>query len=260
MFLARLVENAPLYFLITARIFAFLAVIPVFSSTAIPTLVRIGIAGCTAVVIFPTLLSYPLPSDGVGFFLVLVGEVLIGLIGGFFVYIIFSAFLLAGGFLSLPMGFSASQVFDPLGELEVPLVGQFFNTMAVYVFVVSDGLRRAFFVSTINSFNSFRAADLAIVRDDVFQFLLRGFYDVFVYSLTLALPFLAVLFLTSISMGLLAKAAPQMNLLILGFPISIGISYLLLFLFAGTLLSVFSNIFTVMIDQLGGLYQLRETG
>lgn len=78
------------------------------------------------------------------------------------------------------------------------------------------------------------------------------------YSLTLALPFLAVLFLTSLSMGLLAKAAPQMNLLILGFPISIGISYILLFLFAGTLMALFANIISWIIEQLGVFYQ--QTG
>ncbi len=256
MFIARLAENAPLYFLIVARIFAFLAVVPIYSSGAMPTLVRIVLAATTAVVLFPILEPYPLPTDGLGYILIMTGEILIGLIGGFFVYILFSIFLLVGGFLSLPMGFSASQVFDPLGEIEIPLVGQLFNTIAIYIFIVSDGLRQVFFVSIINSVNSLRAIDLALYRGDALEFLLTGFFKLFVYSLTLALPFLAVLFLTSLSMGLLTKAAPQMNLLILGFPISISISYVLLFLFAGTLMAMFANIMSWIVDQLGVFYQI----
>lgn len=177
MFLARLAEDAPLYFLIVARIFAFLAVIPIFSSGAVPTLVRIVLAACSAVVLFPILEPYPLPGDGLSYVLIMIGEVVIGLIGGFFVYILFSVFLLAGGFLSLPMGFSASQVFDPLGEIEIPLVGQFLNTIALYVFIVSDGLQQAFFISIMKSVNTLRAIDLVMIRSDILEFLLQAFLN-----------------------------------------------------------------------------------
>ena len=74
--------------------------------------------------------------------LLVLGEVGIGLLIGFLLNLIFSAFQLAGQFFSLQMGFSASEVFDPLSQVEIPLMGEFLNLIAMLVFLTTSGMSK----------------------------------------------------------------------------------------------------------------------
>ncbi len=73
--------------------------------------------------------------------LVVAGEVLIGLTLGFLLSMIFAVFQTAGQFFSLQMGFGASEVFDPLAQVELPLMGELLNLVALLVFISRLGHR-----------------------------------------------------------------------------------------------------------------------
>ena len=72
--------------------------------------------------------------------------------------------------------------------------------------------------------------------------ILRSMTILFEQALIIAFPVLGVLLLISVSMGLLAKAAPQMNLLMLGFPIKISMAFLMLFLAMPFLMEAFNRV------------------
>src|SRR5512147_2149526 len=128
--------NFQLYLIIIFRIYAMLQTAPLFSSGSVPQVAKMGICLFTAVVLFPGVQQrgYALPEDFLSYGLLLVGEALIGIIIGFFLTLIYSAFQVAGELFSLQMGFGASEVFDPLAQIEIPILGQFFNLVAMYVF------------------------------------------------------------------------------------------------------------------------------
>lgn len=250
-----LAENAPVYFLVFTRIFLFLSIAPLLSSQAVPVLARLVLAGSVALVIIQSMSPYPIPDTGLGYVLLLMGEGLLGIIGGFFVVILLSVFQLAGQYLSLPMGFSASQVLDPLAQVEIPLVGQFFNLLAMSVFLSTEGIRRLFFIALKNSFESLRAVDIAGITEDIAFFMVKGLASLFVQSLIISLPIMSILFLVMISLGLVAKSAPQMNVLILGFPISIGVSYIIILLLMPALMMAFSAVIDWTLHNLGFFFE-----
>ena len=132
-----LVANFRVFLLVFARTTALVEVAPITSSQAVPQIAKVGLSLFTSVAVFPWVLSsgYPLPDNVVDFFLLVVGEALIGIVLAFFVNLIFTAFQVGGQFFSLQMGFGASEVFDPLAQVEIPLVGQFFNVGAMFVFL-----------------------------------------------------------------------------------------------------------------------------
>ena len=142
-----------LILLIAARILAMIETAPLLSTESIPQVAKVALAGLTAFLVFPSVQAsgYAIPADGGEYALLLVGEALIGVIMGFFLTILFSAFAMAGQFFSLQIGFSASETYDPLSEVEIPVMGQFLNLIAMFVFVSNDGFQKLFMAKLLSS-------------------------------------------------------------------------------------------------------------
>jgi flagellar biosynthetic protein FliR len=254
-----LVLNFQILLLIFARIMAMVVTAPLLSSAAIPPLARAGFAMFVAAAVLPWVAEagYPVPEVAVQYFLLIVGEVFLGLLMGFFLQLIFAAFQVAGQFFSLQMGFGASQVFDPLAQIQIPLMGQFINIMAMFVFLTVAGFQKLLLVGVMRSFQLVKAYDLVTGREYLFTLLLRSLGKLFGQALTISFPILGTLLLVSVTMGLLAKAAPQMNLLMMGFPLAIGTAFTVLILAMPFLVSAFVRIiegsFESLLEILGRL-------
>ena len=233
--LNEILSQAPVFLLIFARIFAMLLVLPMFSMRSASRVAKVALAGYMAFFIFGTCdLSYYLPyiaQDGsfsMEYFLILIGEVLIGIILGFFITMIFSAFSTAGQFLAFQMGFSAASSYDSLSQVENPLMGQFFNLIAMLVFMQTHWFQKLFLQGLVTSFSSLNAISIVQSTESIVKFVLSGLSSLFIDALVISLPVMGSLFLISICTGLLTKAAPQMNLLSEGFPIMIMLAFVII--------------------------------
>ncbi len=250
--LDELVAGAQLFFLLFVRIIAMIMFAPLLSSGSIPRIAKIGLALLSASLVFPMVQAsgYLIPDSGLAYAMIAIGEAMIGIIMGFILAIIYAAFQTAGQMFSLQMGFGASQVFDPLAQIEIPLLGQFLNLVAMFVFVFTQGFQKIFLTGVYYSFQSVRAVDLVLLRDDLLMTMLRSLSELFQNALIIAFPILGTLFLIQIVMGLLGKAAPQMNLLVMGFPISIGVAFLIILVTIPFLMESFDRLIGVGFDHL----------
>jgi flagellar biosynthetic protein FliR len=226
-----LVTNIRLFLLVFFRIIAMVELAPLLSSSSIPQLAKVGMSFFIAAAVFPSVLatSPQIPPGALDYGLLVLGEVGIGLLIGFLLNMIFAAFQLAGEFFSLQMGFSASMVFDPQSQVEVPLMGEFLNIIAMLVFITTTGMSKFLLVGVQRSFQYLRAMDLVTHREGIISLLINGLAGLFQSALTISFPILGTLLLVSVALGLLARAAPQMDILTTGFPVSIGVSFILLF-------------------------------
>lgn len=242
--LNELVANAELLFLIAARVLAMVETAPLLSGEGIPQVAKISLAGFAAAAVMPWVreAGYPVPTEAAAYVGAIAGEVMIGIITGFFLTVVYSAFTTSGQFFSLQMGFSASETYDPLAQTEIPVVGQFLNLIAMFVFVTASGFQRLFVLGVTNSFRSMRVADLLSNRDDWYAYVAGSVGSLFLNALTLAFPIFGTLLLVSVTMGLFAKAAPQMNLLTESFPISILLAFLVMVLAMPYMIEAFSRL------------------
>jgi flagellar biosynthetic protein FliR len=220
----------PVFLLIAVRALAMIETAPLLSSEANPQAARIALAAFTAYAAFPTALSYPdeLPPFDLTFLFLVIGEAVIGIIVGFFMTLIFSAFSTAGQFFSLQMGFGASETFDPLAQIENPLMGQYLNLVAMLVFLSVGGFRELFLGGFWASLRSVSVLSLIAGRDPILGMLLAGLSRLFLDAMVISMPILGALFLTTLATGLISKAAPQINILTEGFPISITVAFILI--------------------------------
>jgi flagellar biosynthetic protein FliR len=244
MVLETIAQNAPVFFLIFVRIYALLRIAPITSSQAIPGIARTAMTFFVSFTVFPSVVAagYLVPESTMGFFLLAVGEMLIGILTALFLVVVFAVFQLAGQFFSLQMGFGASQVFDPMAQIQIPLVGQFLNIIAMMVFVMSGGLQKIFLHGVMGSFEALTALDIAGARGDLYELVVAGLPMLFSQALILSFPILGTLFLLQVTMGLFGKAAPQMNLLMLGFPMAIGVAFLVILFILPFLVQAFEMV------------------
>ena len=248
--------------LVLARVLAMVQVAPLLSSGAIPQVGKIGLALFVAMVALPGVVAagYPLPASGLQYGLLLVGEALLGVLLGFMVYLAFAALRLAGQFISLPVGFGIAGLLDPLSGQQSPMLSQMFSLLALLVFLSVGGLHRLLLVGVAGSFQALRAADLVIGLEAgalrgaglLLQRAVGSLARLFSTALAIALPIFGALLLVSTALALLARAAPQMNLLMLGMPVSLGAALVLLLLTLPLLLAAAAAV----VD--GGFVELRR--
>jgi len=204
-----------------------IVIAPFFSSGVIPLRIKGLISFLVALVIFPVIASkgYDVSGNMGQYYLMVIREVAIGLYIGFLVSIVFSAFQLSGQYFAVQIGFGISEVLDPIGQVSVPLIGQLKNLIGLLVFLALDG--HHFLLEAI--YRSYELAPVIsvdkAVSGQLLKYLMHSFSGMFVIALKIALPVLGTIFLISVSMGVLAKAAPQMNIMMLGFPFKIIVAF-----------------------------------
>ena len=248
--LDQIVARAPMYFLVAVRCFALVMTLPFFSIRTVPRRAKLAFAGYMAYLLFPHVdFSAYLPfvrsggSFSLEYVLLAAGEGLLGMITGFYVTMIFAAFSTAGQFFAFNMGFSASEVYDALSQVENPLMGQFFNLIAMLIFLQNDWALRLFSQALVSSFDALNAFSVVSEGGRLVSFMLKGLTKLFSDAFIISLPLIGVLVLISVSMGILSKAAPQMNLISEGFPLMILTAFLLIFLLMPHLCEFFIHSF-----------------
>ncbi|MDR0456720.1 MAG: flagellar biosynthetic protein FliR [Treponema sp.] len=275
--LQNILNYGPVFLLIAARAIAMIETAPLLSSDAIPQAAKLALAGFTAFAVMPTAAVFAVEMTTAGaagvsgtgavtipgpggiaflsdlryepfsfrFLLLLIGEGIIGIIIGFFLTIIFAAFSTAGQFFSLQMGFGASETFDPLAQVENPLMGQYLNLVSMLIFLTVGGFRELFLGGFWRSVQSLSVSALVAGREPVISLLASGLSRLFMDAIVISLPILGTLFLVSLTTGLISKAAPQINILSEGFPISITVAFLLIY----TTLPFMTEAFARVIDS-----------
>ena len=252
----------PVFLLIAARAFAMIQVAPLFNSEAIPQVVKLSLAGLAAFAVIPTAEIFMAANSPAGlvtlpggemtdlryepfslrFGLLVVGEAIIGIIIGFYLTIIFATFSTAGQFFSLQMGFGASETFDPIGQIENPLIGQYFNIVSMLIFLTIGGFHKLFLGGFWRSVQTINIISLVDGRESIVSMLTFGLSQLFLDAIIISMPILGTLFLTSLTTGLISKAAPQINILSEGFPISITVAFIILFASLPFLIEAFSRV------------------
>jgi len=206
--------------LIIVRVTALLAVAPVFSDRRIPAYAKIGfgvILGILIVSVIPLAASHY--TTTLAFSAAIIRESLVGVTIGYTANLLFMGIQFSGQFVSLQMGFAAAQLFDPSSQTNVPVVGEFYYIMAVLLYLIIGGQR--FLIEALRQ--SFDVIPLNTLRfhDTFFMYLTQLSADVFVIAMKIAAPIFITILLTEVSLGLLARLVPQMNIFIFGFPLKI---------------------------------------
>jgi flagellar biosynthetic protein FliR len=203
------------------RILALLAVAPVTGGAQFPALGKVGLALLITLVIAPTISNMPQidPGSWSGLFM-LSHELAIGLAIGFAMRLVFVAVELAAELIGLQMGLGFAQFYDVAAAGQVSALGRFFGLAATLTFLAINGHLLLFSVLA----DSFTTMPVASGTSVAFWKTLASWGGYMIYAaLSLALPVIAALLITNMGLGVLGRAAPQLNIFAVGFPITLTI-------------------------------------
>ena len=210
------------------RIMGVLATDPFFGSRTISAPVKIGLGGVLAVLVQPLIPAPPAldPAGALGL-LVLLNQFLIGVAIGFSMRLVFTAVEMAGNFSGMQMGLGFAMFFDPQHGTQVPVVAQITSLFTMLVFLAMDA--HLLVIHTL--VESFR-----LLPPDKFPLAAAGFRQlteagaqIFVLGLRLAMPVVASLLILNLAIGVMTRASPQFNIFAIGFPITVGIGLLVMY-------------------------------
>lgn len=221
------------------RLLALFMSAPVLSHRAIPARVKIGLALAVAVVVAP---ASPDPAPGIfsaAAPLLLLQQTLVGVMMGFAVKVVFAAIDLAGNIIGLQMGLSFASFVDPVNANQTPLVGSFLNLLATLLFLALDGhliliasVTRSFELAPVSAqfFSGIGWERLTALGAGLFQF-----------GLQLSLPVLATMLVINLTLGVMSRAAPQLNLFSVGFPLTALTGIVLFAVFLPNMIAAISS-------------------
>ncbi len=215
-----------LFGLVYLRVLGLLTTLPVFGSSEISRSVRAGLAVGFAVVATAALTARPMtiPKSGGGYLLAAIGELFFGLAAGFMLQWVVEAVAIGAQMVGFQMGFAIVNVLNPATGTSISLTATIQIRIALVVFLVS-GLYREFLAAILKSFDlvplggAVWRAGLAREFPETLGLALKA-------SITLAGTPIVALLLTTFVLGIIARTVPQMNVFVVGFPLTIGVGLL----------------------------------
>lgn len=204
------------------RILALIATAPVLGNKSVPVRMKVGLAVAITLLIAPVLGPMPNiePGSVPGLF-VIVQQILIGAAMGFAMQIVFVAVELAGEITGLQMGLGFASFYDPVRGSNTAVIAQYMNLVASLLFLAVNG--HLIMISTlVDSFTAFPIGAQPLHAAGWLAPVTWG-GRIFFAGLLLSLPVLGTLLITNMALGILTKAAPQINLFAVGFPITLTV-------------------------------------
>ncbi len=215
-------EKLVAFMLVLTRISAMTAFMPVLGGN-MPRHMKSGLAVMMTAVLYPVIdtQSVPLGIDVFDLILMVMGEAFIGVTAAFIVTLVFAGIQLGGAIIGFQIGFGIVNVIDPITNLQVSLTGQFMNLVAILLFLAMNvhhyvliGLAETFSIVPITG---------VVLNRDVGDLIMHLATTIFLTGAQVAAPVSVTLLLKQAAMGLIARTVPQMNIMIVGFPLTIGI-------------------------------------
>lgn len=209
------------------RIAAMFMAAPVFSVRQVPMRFRVLLAVMITLLLQPVLPPVPVVDVfGVEGVMIAVQQVGIGALMGFIVQLAFNALIFGGQVMAYSMGLGFAHMMDPANGVQVPVVSQYWLILALLAFLLSNG-HLMLLGGVAESFNILPVAADGLTRAGLWA-LISWSGQLFAGGLLMALPIIIALLLVNIGMGVVSRAAPQLNIFAIGFPITLLMGFIVM--------------------------------
>jgi len=219
--LVRIVLNLPVFGLVLCRSAGIMVAAPVLSSASIPVRVKAAFAALMTLIMFPfATANAALPPPNVLAYLpVVLTEFGLGLIIGLAASMVLASLNLAGEIMSQQVGLAMARVAAPDVQIESTAISVFLGIVGLLLFLAVDG--HHWFVEALAI--SYRDVPVGNIQwsAEGTSIITGGFGTMFVIALKAAAPVMGIMFLVSVLLALMAKTVPDMNILMIGYPVKV---------------------------------------
>jgi flagellar biosynthetic protein FliR len=248
------------FMLVLSRVAGIFAALPVFGGHSLPLRIKVITIFMITLVCFPTLsvVLPQVPSDAFSFALLVFGEVMIGLTLAFITQIIFAAVEFSGQIIGMQMGLTIASILDPSRGAQTQIMSVVQTLFATLLFL-SLNIHHLFIRAIMDSFKVIPLGGWHL-SGELVNFLVTRTADIFIIGIRLAAPVMVALLLTTVALGIMARAFPQMNIFMISMPLNVGMGLIIL----GMTLTIFFHVLQVSFGNLNAqiqvLYRLMAKG
>jgi len=237
------------------RIGAVLMTMPIFGTTLVPRRVRAYFALAITVVVVPGLPPMPeVHALDLSALLMIAEQVIIGALLGFSLQLFFQAFVVAGQIISIQMGMGFASMVDPTNGVSAAVIGQFLTMLVTLLFLGMNGHLVVFEVLT-ESFTTLPVGSGMLVNH--FWELAGKLGWVLGAAMLLVLPAITALLVVNIAFGIMTRAAPQLNIFSIGFPLTLVLGMVIFWVTLGDILNQYQPLAVEALQLLRSLAQAR---
>ncbi|MHC1789257.1 flagellar biosynthetic protein FliR [Solidesulfovibrio sp.] len=251
--LFQLNPNTIFSFLLTfMRLSVVVFMLPFYGANLIPTTIKAALCMMLTLALWPSL-SFPgavLPANPWTIALMFLGEIIIGLLLDILVRLLFSAAQSAGAIMGFAMGFSLMNSIDPMTGASESGLGHLMSQVTTMLFLALNG-HLMLLSSLAQSFELVPPGAL-LINAALGEHLIAFTGQMFIMALKIAAPIMASIFMVDLALALVARAAPQMNVLFIGFPVKITVG----FLFMTLVFSALAILIGQFISELEPMFRL----
>jgi flagellar biosynthetic protein FliR len=246
--------------LVLSRVAGIFAALPVFGGRRMPLRIKVVTVVMITLVCFPTLsVALPqMPSDAFTLALLVFSEVMVGLTLAFITQIIFAAVEFSGQIIGMQMGLTISSIIDPSQGTQTQIMSVVQTLFATLMFL-SLNIHHIFIRAIMDSFKVIPLGGWHL-SGELVNFLVMRTADIFIIGIRLAAPVMVALLLTTVALGIMARAFPQMNIFMISLPLNVGLGLVVL----GMTLTIFFHVLEVSFGnlnaQIEALYRLMAKG
>ena len=214
------------FVLLFFRFAALFMAVPIFSHKNIPMNIKASMAFFFTIVFYSSTPPLEIAINPATIILAILSEIMLGLVVGIILLLAYNVITFAGGMISFMMGFSMASAIDPQTGVSMPIVSQFLSLMGLMVLLELD-LHHWVLLFVDSSLQKIPLGGF-IMSEDIFHYVLSAASNMFLVGFTIAFPIMALSWLADVIFGMLMKTMPQFNLLVIGFPIKIMVSFAVL--------------------------------
>jgi flagellar biosynthetic protein FliR len=232
------------------RILAFVASAPVIGHASVPVRVKIGLAAFTTLIVAPMIGALPQPTvfSAAGVW-VIVNQFLIGAALGFTMQIVFGAVQTTGGIVGMQMGLGFATFFDANASNASDVLSRYLNTIAMLAFLAVDGHLQI--IAALAATFQAMPVSANLLAAPGWRALVEWGGTLFSAGLLLALPVVAALLIVNLALGILNRAAPQIGVFQIGFPVTMLVGMLLLQAMLPNMIPSLSRMFDLGVEAFG---------
>jgi flagellar biosynthetic protein FliR len=215
------------FFWVFIRVGALIFMLPLFGATGVPTLWKAGLSFVLAIILVP-LVPMPrrFPETGLELGLGVCSEILISFLLAMLAKLFLASVELAGQFLGFQMGFNVASVMDPQTGGQSTVISQFLYMFTILLFFSING-HHLFIRALAESFQAVPPLSFRL-SPSLMEPLVKISGEMFLIAIKMAAPILVALFLSNLCLGIVARTVPQVNILMIGFPLNIALGLILL--------------------------------
>ncbi|MGB5571046.1 MAG: flagellar biosynthetic protein FliR [Sedimenticolaceae bacterium] len=238
------------------RIGAMLMAAPVFNIRQVPVRFRMLMAVLITLLVQPVLPPSPVVSVfSTDALLIAVQQILVGVALGFLMQMAFQALIFGGQVMAYSMGLGFANMMDPTNGVQVPVVAQFWLILAMLAFVMMNG-HLVLISAIVDTFTVIPVATDGLSRSGIWELLSWG-SRMFAAGVLMAMPVIVALLLINIGMGVVSRAAPQLNIFAIGFPITLMMGFLLIWVTLPQVMTNFGSLVTEAFERSATVLSMR---